>query len=544
MMGGATTTVPREREIRAQLKRLLKSSRFRSSPRARDFLLYVTDETLRGRGDQLDQFSIGTNALGRKNNFCPSEDPAVRMQATRVRRALENFYLKEGTDDTVIISLPTGSYEPIFQYGKAIEESQSKPFGECSLPENWPTLLLTPFRNLTGADEFDFISAGVVNDLAVELDHYSGLRVFLNRSEEAHQERYTWRQTETPIEFELTGSFSNIGTELRFSIHLLRVVDGEQLWAEEFHFAHPESEMATIRNELPQRVAAAIAEEEGMISRHGGIQPAQSGKCCAGVYEAILLAYHAERHLSAETFSKAVKSLSRAVETHRECGLAWALLSRMWAIYFSHEMSGQPEGIEKAIECGREAVRLGSRDITARTALAYAFLLNDRIEDCRREIDHALEANPRTLFFMDTVGYLLTLSGDWERGPELSRQAIKRNPYPRLVAHGSLWLDAIRRSDYEDALINANQHNITGTFWTPLMRIVARVLAGDIKNAKVREDLDELLRYKPDFELVGRRLIGRYVKFSDLQDKIEKGLRGAGIVIRGPVNGRVTAEHC
>ncbi len=207
------------------------------------------------------------------------------------------------------------------------------------------------------------------------------------------------------------------------------------------------------------------------------------------------------------------------------------MLSRLWSAHFSHELSGKPEGIDRALECGYKAVALRPDDPSARASLAYALLLDGQIEACCEQAARVLEKNPHTLFFMDAIGYLLTLSGDWDRGSQLSLLSIQLNPYPRSVVHCGLWLDAIRREDDEAALSHANNFHTGGTFWKPLMRLTAGVLSGQSDQDEISGQADALLAEKPNFASDGRRLIRHYVKFPDIRSRIEAGLRGAGIFL-------------
>ena len=86
---------------RAELHRVLGSPHFEASERNRRFLEYVVEETLAGRADRIKAYSIATAVFGRDANFDPQTDPVVRMEARRLRRSLERFYLAEGTSNSV-----------------------------------------------------------------------------------------------------------------------------------------------------------------------------------------------------------------------------------------------------------------------------------------------------------------------------------------------------------------------------------------------------------------------------------------------------------
>jgi tetratricopeptide (TPR) repeat protein len=100
--------------IRETLDRIFSSSHFRDSPQLIAFLRYVTEETLAGRADNLKGYSIALEALGRSPSFDPQQDPIVRVQATRLRRALLAYYAQDGAQDPVMIELERGGYAPRF----------------------------------------------------------------------------------------------------------------------------------------------------------------------------------------------------------------------------------------------------------------------------------------------------------------------------------------------------------------------------------------------------------------------------------------------
>src|SRR5437763_5295126 len=110
---------PTTDEIRAALDRIAASEEFRASPQLVAFLRYVVEATLRGRQDRIKGYTIAVEALGRSQDFDPQTDPIVRVEATRLRRAIHRYYENGGKRDPVQIELPLGSYVPTFRCGPA-----------------------------------------------------------------------------------------------------------------------------------------------------------------------------------------------------------------------------------------------------------------------------------------------------------------------------------------------------------------------------------------------------------------------------------------
>ncbi len=101
-------------EISAALARVLAAPQFAASAHLRAFLSFVVEAALAGDLKRITAYRIGAEALGRGERFDPGEDPIVRIEATKLRRALERYYLTDGRDDPVRIEVATGGYVPAF----------------------------------------------------------------------------------------------------------------------------------------------------------------------------------------------------------------------------------------------------------------------------------------------------------------------------------------------------------------------------------------------------------------------------------------------
>src|SRR5689334_5194600 len=109
--------VPRAAEVQAALARILASESFRTSPQLGAFLRFVVEA-----------------ALGRDAGFDPQIDPIVRVEATRLRRAMERYYAGAGSDDPLLIDLPRGSYVPTFTRRTGTPEPQAPPLSAARTP--------------------------------------------------------------------------------------------------------------------------------------------------------------------------------------------------------------------------------------------------------------------------------------------------------------------------------------------------------------------------------------------------------------------------
>ena len=72
----------------------------------------MVEQTLAGRGDRLKAYDLAVAVLGRDDGFDPQNDPIVRIEFARLRRDLEHYYLTDGRDDPIRITIPKGHYVP------------------------------------------------------------------------------------------------------------------------------------------------------------------------------------------------------------------------------------------------------------------------------------------------------------------------------------------------------------------------------------------------------------------------------------------------
>jgi TolB-like protein len=131
--------------IREQLHRVLSTRDFALPKRAGLFLSYVVEEALAGRVDRIKAYSVGIEVFGRPANFDAMNDPVVRIEAGRLRLALERYYLLKGKLDPVLIEMPKGGYAPSFSLREIpddddvelLPQAQPRPSSSSELGRPW-----------------------------------------------------------------------------------------------------------------------------------------------------------------------------------------------------------------------------------------------------------------------------------------------------------------------------------------------------------------------------------------------------------------------
>jgi hypothetical protein len=100
---------------RAELERAVEA--LARWPRLSHLLRYMGEKLLSGEPDQINEYNIATEVLGRsKTVFNAAEDAIARVETYRLRKRLAAFYETEGRDHPIQITLPAGSYVPVFAH--------------------------------------------------------------------------------------------------------------------------------------------------------------------------------------------------------------------------------------------------------------------------------------------------------------------------------------------------------------------------------------------------------------------------------------------
>src|SRR5262245_2111049 len=115
----AHATPPETPAVVHELERILASREFDASSRGRALLRFLVEETLAGRATLLTETAIAGRLFGRDEDFDPSLDPIVWLQAGRLRRSLDRFYRQAGAADAVSIELRRGTYVPVARKSEA-----------------------------------------------------------------------------------------------------------------------------------------------------------------------------------------------------------------------------------------------------------------------------------------------------------------------------------------------------------------------------------------------------------------------------------------
>ena len=98
-----------------QVRHIVGSETFRTAPTLQLLLRFLAAKVLDERAQEIKEYTIGVEALGRRQDFDPKTDPIVRVQVYRLRQKLKEYYDLEGSQDSVLVDIPRGHYLPRFE---------------------------------------------------------------------------------------------------------------------------------------------------------------------------------------------------------------------------------------------------------------------------------------------------------------------------------------------------------------------------------------------------------------------------------------------
>lgn len=127
------------KEFGAVLAALPKASR-----QAR-LISYIGEKYFQGETDKLHEYNIATEVFDRsRTSFNPGEDAIVRVEAHRLRKRLKEYYENEGKNNLLQISIPPGTYVPVFtrRCAAPAESANSKSEAISSPPARKPRSLI------------------------------------------------------------------------------------------------------------------------------------------------------------------------------------------------------------------------------------------------------------------------------------------------------------------------------------------------------------------------------------------------------------------
>ena len=538
-------------QARDAVDQIVASTDFTASDRARRFLRYVVEETLAGRADRIKAFSVAIEVFGRDESFDPQNDPVVRIEAGRLRRALEHYYLLSGKDDAVLIDIPKGGYVPTFTLRRpeALEPSRDAETGEPASPplphpvrsgparRPWfvpavvllalvavgaaawlglrlaqpastaalapgePRVLVQPFTDLGEGQVSALYSAALTDELVTALGHFKEITVLGVQTARAlppAPDAQTLNE-ELQVGYLVEGSVRSLGDRIRVTARLTSSQNGAVLWSETYENPINPDDLFGLPVTTAGAIAAAIAQPYGIVFQTETTHAPQAPPRNLDAYLCTLRYYAYRADITPENYAGARTCLERAVADFPDYATAWALLAH---IYIDEIRTGFAKGAEappaaRALAAARTAARLDPNNVRALQALATALFFSHDLDEAFKVSDRALALNPNDSELLGQLGQLMGMAGRPDEGRALIERALILNPAHTGFYRGVLSIIAYIQGDFDTAVREIEQADMQHLPIYHGVAAVAYAQKGMIE--KGRAELATFQEMAPDF---------------------------------------------
>ncbi|HKC33914.1 MAG TPA: hypothetical protein VKC16_10660, partial [Xanthobacteraceae bacterium] len=573
---------PSESDVRAALERIVASETFRSSPQLGAFLRFIVEEALAGRGASLKGYTIGVEALGRDPRFNPQIDPIVRVEATRLRRAMERYYSGDGIGDPVVIELPRGSYVPAFSRRRVpaaapVAAVPAAAFGGLSgrltilgivlavgllgvslgiyagksgapgsgatasmdtrpatnaLPRGngLPTINIESLRVLGTPRSGSIVAGALTEKLRDAFARFDTINVsFGPRPADNGASSSVPSPDARPADYRLSGSIEYAETATTILFQLIDTGEGTIAWSRTFD----QPAAGTDPSAAEEAIVGALANT--LLQSYGVIRARDRAKHLASAagdprYRCILEAADSFRSVDPGEHDRARACLEHLTSVDPGFAVGFEFLA---VVYFREYLldfaanAGDPPPLDRALRAARHAIELAPA-----SGRAYQMLFV--VQYARRDIaaafasgDKAMALNKYDMLTVAEYGGRLIMSGNVERGMAMLRRSADSGSIHPSWHHFYLFLGNYLTGDMKEAAFQAEQ--ITADDY-PLGLVAKAIAARSAGNKDLaRQTVQHLLEIQPAWRDQARRLLEKSIYEPAIVDRLLRDLAACGL---------------
>ena len=380
-------------QIRTSVASMLASPLFAGSPRHQRFIAYLVTHTLTGDAERLKGYTIALEVFDRKDDFDPSLDAIVRVEATRLRNKLREYYDTLGKLDTVRIDFPKGSYVLVItlQQSHAVKPASTQAVVQARAPrpiEDRPSLAVLPFANIGVDNTKEYFTDGVVDSLISMFSRLSGLFVISRQSSFAYKNTTKLSEeiaTELGVRYLLEGSVQHAGNQLRVSAQLVDIQNGGQIWSD--HFDRELKDIFALQDELTQSIVSVLQIKlDEAEAAFFGVHSTSSIEA----HDTLLRGIATHRKYTLKTTYEAIVLYQSALALDPNYAAAHAWLARSLSLTWSQRWNADCAVLELALSHAERAAALDPQSSYAISMLGWVQLWrknrDESIAECRRAV--------------------------------------------------------------------------------------------------------------------------------------------------------------
>ena len=305
------------------------------------------------------------------------------------------------------------------------------------------SIAVLPFKPLVASERDESLEMGMAETLITRLSSLSRITVrpvSAARKYTKLEDEAVRAGQELMVDAVLDGSIQKVGDRMRVSVRLVRVEQGQTLWAEQFDEKF--TDIFAVQDAISRRVGDMLAlrlsgEEKERLAKRGTDNPE--------AYQAYLLGRFHFYKLTDEDFKKSIEYFNQAIARDPNYALAYAGLADS---YLNLPTSGNTPSTEANIKAREAAIKALAIDDTiaeAHTSLAGVKELYEwDFAGAEREFKRAIELNPNYTTahswysqFLSSVGRHAEAIAEAKRAQEVDPLSLYAN-----VALGNTYIDA------------------------------------------------------------------------------------------------------
>ncbi|WP_159081600.1 hypothetical protein [Nocardioides sediminis] len=464
------------------LTAILDSEAFRSAPRSRDFLAYIVTEHLAGRGDRLGEHAVARHALGR-SAYDSRLNSSVRVQASRLRTALQRYYDAEGASATIRISLPPGTYDPVVARHDPCPDTSTSP----------DAVAVAVLRFVSTGPGAELLGSTLCDAIVRRLRDFPGLTVIgpstlAPAGTDAAPRPLGARFI---LEGRLTSSDDAVALEARLS----DVASGDVAWRIAECVATADLDGSRLDDRWAAAVAGQVGDATGVIFRRALAREEHAG---SAVHAARLAYTDYLMTGTSESVAAAAAALDRALGLQSTA----ELLAMRGAIHNAEVNQGttateRDRELRSAERLARDALALDPDSAAAYLVLAGTAWQRRQWELAHRHATRAVDLAPWNPTVLMSAGTVQAVAGDWAGGAQTLRRGFRINPVHPGSAHSVTALACLVAGDDAGALAEASLVHVPGQLWGPLYRALALAALGYREQAWA--EMAQVLELDPTF---------------------------------------------
>ncbi len=516
-----------------QLECILRSADFDASERNRRFLRYVVQEVLAGRGERIKAYSIATAVFGRDASFDPQTDAIVRIEARRLRRSLERYYLTGGKHDRVWISIPKGAYGARFEAGWPPRAGDSGAERASASPHG-PGILVLPFDEDGAPAALTGFTRGFTRHLVVSLTRFTDLLVFGPEAppcaDNDADRHLADSQACSCFDYALRGGTTLSDDHFTVEALLVDARRGRNVWAANFERSLDPAEVFTTRDEVATRIARILAQPYGVIFSDAAQKLEGRRPESLNAQECVMLFHQYWRSPSRESHECVRACLERTVAHDPGYAQTMACLSLVYSDKYQFGPDRQGNGIdplERALNLAHRAVELAPYSCRPHQALSLALWLSHDHSGSLDELETGRSLNPDDTLILAELGLRHALLAQWPQAVPLLEQCYARNPLQPGRYRLGLALFHYVHGHYDRALVEARKIGMPHTVWGHVLEAIA---AAQLRRQdEARAAVQRILAIDPAYADRAAADLLKHDLSLDLIQAILDGLRKVGL---------------